>query len=785
MLLADSTPSRQCLHCALPLAASQESFCCIGCQAVYYLLHEQKLTRFYELRKGRGVPVQTASSLQHEPLWLEQLEQSIVSQGELRRIELDVQGLHCSGCIWLFQQIFQRFEGAEHIVVNPALGHCELITRPSFKFREWLSHMQQFGYVFGPSQGRTSRGADRLLLRLGVCMALAGNAMLLALAMYFGLKDGVVHRVFMWASFGLSALAVVVGGSVFIASAFRALRRGVLHFDLPIALGILLAFAGSTYVLWLGRSEGIYYDTLTIFIALMVLGRWLQERALQRNRAQLLKDEAVEQLWARRVRGGNVELVRNASIQQGDQLLLALGDLVPVNAELLDEHASCSLDWINGESEPRLFRQGDAISAGAFSLGTHSVRVRASTDFTQSPLRSLLGALSRHEVPSRFWQWLAASYTLTVLITATAVFVAWLLGSNDLVRAIEVTTAVLVVTCPCAFGIATPLAYELAHTGLRRRGLFVCKADFLERAKEVTSVVFDKTGTLTTGKLHIRNPQCLAELSSHDRHVLYNMAVRSSHPKSLALVQALVPYAITFDEAFTVQEWPGLGLELQAAGHVYRLGNPRWITPDASSEEGDMAFAVDNNIRFQIQAEETLRPDAVLEIAKLANLGYQVSILSGDRHMRVQQLAAQVGVLEDRVWAEHDPKQKAEWISAHAPEKTLMLGDGVNDSLAVAQALCSGTPALDRPFMAARTDFYLATAGIAPVTLALTVAHRLAKVVRVNLALAVIYNIGAVALSAAGWMSPWLAAIAMPSSSLVLIGGTLGAFSPRSSVWKS
>jgi Cu2+-exporting ATPase len=702
-------------------------------------------------------------------------------------LELDVQGVHCSGCVWLFQQIFKRHEGAERIVVNPALGTSRVGRRLHLRRSEqWLLVMQQFGYRFGPSRKVTSKAADGLLLRLGVCFALAGNAMLLAVATYFGLSDGPLHSTVIMAGIGLSALSVAVGGSVFIASAYRALRRGILHFDLPIAVGIVLAFAGSTYSSWSGKGGAAYYDTLTLFIALMLLGRWLQERALQRNRARLLQDESVEQLWVRRIHEDKVELVRNATIRQGDQLLLALGDLVPVNASLLDSEASCSLDWINGESEPRSYTKGDQISAGAFNLGPHAIRVQALSDFKDSLLPALLGALHRAQAPSRWWQWLAGGYTAAVLLTALGVLTGWLFWSGDLARAIEVTTAVLVVTCPCAFGIATPLAHELAHAGLRRHGLFICRADFLERARQVTRIVFDKTGTLTTGRMQLVDPSVLSSLSSLERDMLYNLAVRSSHPKSLAVAEALRTGAVTLDSDVTVTEHPGRGLECIHQGRIYCLGSLSFVQAvGEQSDTGDFAFAVDGRVRLQLHAEETMRPDTAQEIIKLRHQGYRISVLSGDSVARTRCLAERLGIAAQDVRADHDPHQKAVWLAENHPEHTLMLGDGVNDALALDRALCSGTPALDRPFMAARTDFYLAAAGLAPVALALGIAKRLAAVVRVNLSLAIVYNVGAVAAAAAGWMSPWLAAIIMPCSSLILIGGTVGAFTQKGAAWRS
>ena len=383
-----------------------------------------------------------------------------------------------------------------------------------------------------------------------------------------------------------------------------------------------------------------------------------------------------------------------------------------------------------------------------------------------------------------FWPRLTKHYVAAVLAAASLGFTYWYVSTASFTRAIEVVTAILTVTCPCAFGIATPLAYELVYARLRRLGLLVHQRGFLDRATTVRRVVFDKTGTLTTGVLKLVDDGALDGLEQAQRRILYNIVVRSAHPKSIAIKRALdalaTDQATYFDESLVVSEQPGKGLTLVAGGRTYRLGEPGWASATGIGGQQDVVFSVDGRICASFATVEALRPDARAEVHALQAAGYDVWILSGDASERVHALAEMVGIPENRTLAECSPEQKAAWIRRHDEQDTLMMGDGLNDGLAVTDAHCSGTPAIDRPFIAARSDFYLVTSGLAPVRQALEASRLLRRVVQRNLAVALAYNTVAVALAIAGLMSPLVCAILMPLSSLSVILSTTASLSTAS-----
>jgi Cu2+-exporting ATPase len=780
-------PSAQlCLHCRTPLARGDVDYCCTGCRHVHELLESEGLDRYYALRGERTLAPVGPHTVQQDAPWLELLEAELGSGAGPRRLALDVQGVQCGACVWLIEALFRRQPGALRIDLNPALGRLSCLVDTSFAPRAFVATVEEFGYRLGPARKTTRPQSDGLLLRTGLCGALAINAMLLGAATYFGLSQGPLHELVQNASFALATLSALIGGSYFVERAWQGLRHGILHLDLPIAVGMGLAYAGSVWSLYFGGATASYLDTVSVFIALMLVGRLLQERLVEKNRRQLLESDGASGLLTRRVRAGRTELVTCPALVMGDHLLVCPGEIVPVRALLLDEHADCALDWINGESEPRRFTAGAELPAGAINAGKSALRAEALTLFERSELDLLLrdDDSARQRARGDFWDSLSRLYVVGVLVAAALGALLWVLRGGSATQVLEVTVAVLVVTCPCAFGIATPLAYELAVARLRKLGLFVRDGAFFDRAAGVRRIVFDKTGTVTTGALELRRPELLRALQAYPRSLLYNMCARSGHPKSAAIARALLAADPELKlRALTVVEEPGRGLEVVAGPTHYRLGDPSWATGKPSASKAPV-FTANGVVLIELETREVLRPDAVREAAELAREGYELWLASGDETARVHEVASTIHVAAEQALGDLSPEGKRELVSRLDRSDTLMIGDGINDAPALSRARCSGTPAVDRPFVPARADFYFLTPGLHPVRAALHVARRVRRVVRTALWFAVAYNVLAVGLSYGGLMQPWLAALLMPASSLLVLTYTALALAPGRPSWK-
>lgn len=771
----------RCKHCglAVPIERRSSAFCCAGCEAVHGLLQEEGLLRFYDLGgSATGAVGSVPKAVVFD--WLPELEAAsgcgspagagtASGAGASVRLVLDVQGLRCAACVWLLQTLWKRIPGARSLHVAPSLGQATLLyDGGSGAAAAFLQKAASLGYPMAPPSRKLARDTG-LLVRLGICAAIAMNAMILAVSLYFGLDEAVadssLRALFGWVLLGLGTASVLVGGPVFFRGAIAGLRVRVVHMDLPISLGLLLAWAGSVY----GQltNGATYFDTVAIFIAFMLGGRFLQQRTLSQSRDQVLADDGAEHMRARRVADGVVQLVPVQQLKVGDELLLAPGDLMPVRAALQDEAGSFSLDWINGESEPRAFHRGDDVPAGAFQAGRQAVRATVRADYATSGLSQLLGQepIDREETHGRvrFWHVLNRSYALGVLIAATlgALLWAWIDPSQSL----PVAVSVLVITCPCAMGIATPLAFHLALALLRRKGVFVRTRSLLDKVRVVRKVVFDKTGTVTFGGLRAVAQGALPEGALP---VLATMVASSNHPVSQAVL-ATLPQA-PFRSDVVVEERPGQGLVARADGKEWRLGGRTFCgVPAAGNPRRECVLACDGELVAVFDLEEDFRAGAADEVQALQRRGLSVHLMSGDRQDRVQRAAELLGVPTANAQGGMAPADKAAAVQALDRHDLMMVGDGLNDAPAFAAAFCAGTPAMDRPVLPARADFCFRGAQAGAVRALFEVADLHAAVVRTNLSLALLYNTSTLVLCFLAAMTPVLCAVLMPISSLALV----------------
>ncbi|MFK7742071.1 MAG: heavy metal translocating P-type ATPase metal-binding domain-containing protein [Planctomycetota bacterium] len=786
----DAAGSERCTHCGLLVPADRRSssFCCAGCEAVHGLLQQEGLTRFYALGGAQKTAVGTAPRVPAFD-WLPEMEASAVAAAgggsEVVRLSVDVQGIRCAACVWLLRALWQRVAGGVRIDVSPSLGRVTLTYRSgSGAARAFAELAARLGYPMAPPSRRVERDTG-LLLRLGICAAVAMNAMILAVSLYFGLdsvgsearEEHFLRTMFGWVLLGLGSVSLVAGGPVFFRSALAGVRAGVVHMDLPISVGILMAYGGSV----IGQLTGgdTWFDTLAIFVAFMLGGRFLQQRTLARSRDQVLADDGAEHLRARCVRDGEVQLVPIQELRVGDELIVAPGDLVPTRGVLLGDANSFSLDWINGESEPRRFAAGSEIPAGAFHAGLRAVRMKVQAGYVESGLADLLSQepVDREDTHGRvvFWDRLNRYYAIGVLLAAAIAAGVW--ACIDPARALPVAVAVLVVTCPCAMGIATPLAFHLTLAGLRRRGVFVRTKSLLDKVRMLRHVVFDKTGTVTFGGLRATVD---APIDGHVLPVLASLASASNHPVSLAVLEALPSAPVV--AGMSVAERIGEGLEATWAGSCWRLGSAAFATrqsePEAPSaarqdcseaDDRQCVLTRDGEVVVRFRIEEDYRSGVREEMRALQERGLDVHLMSGDQSSRVARAADRLGLPRNRARGGMSPQDKAAAVVALGDADTMMVGDGLNDAPAFAAAYCAGTPAMDRPVLPARSDFCFRGAQAGAVVALCEFAERHARVVRTNLALALAYNASVLSLSFLGVMTPLLCAVLMPISSVALV----------------
>ncbi len=765
-----------CRHCGAALIDERmraSGFCCSGCSYVFRLVHEHGLAGYYRIKDEITAPADTAVFQPRDYGWLDTAQRAAEPGEKIPELTLSVQGISCAGCVWLIERVFQQLPGARDINVNAQYGTMRVRwVRGEFSAVEFARKLQAFGYLAGPAGEEAAEPESRgLVKRIGLCTAFAMNVMLFALPTYFGME-----RTFEWAglfgvlSAGFGTLSLLVGGTYFLTRAVRALRERAMHIDLPIAIGIVGAYLGSLYGWLAGREQFVYFDFVSAFILLMLVGRWAQVAAVERNRRRLLRLQPKPP----RVRLADGSELRPEDLCAGQILLLPSGQTLPVDSRLETTEASFSLASINGEAEPRIFRRGQRVSAGAVNLGRAEISLATLQPWGESLLARLLEPGERTGERHVFLERIVRGYLVGILVVATLAGAAWWITTGDALRTWAVVTAVLVVSCPCAIALAFPLADEIATVALRRRGVFVREGDLWAKLSRVRKVVFDKTGTLTLENPVLLNPEAIEQLDPGARGALLALVRDNPHPVSQCLGENLLARGAGEPLAGEVCETIGLGLELGP----WSLGRPGWRAAagkschplnDKAAGGYDAEFACEGQVLARFRFADRARPDARDELAALAARGLATYILSGDRREKVATLARELNLPVECALGELTPDGKAGWLGSHSANDALMLGDGANDSLAFDRALCRGTPVIHRGVLEQKADFYYLGRGIGGVRALLEVDVIRRRTQMVILVFSIFYNALAVGLAVTGRMNPLVAAALMPINSLLTL----------------
>jgi Cu2+-exporting ATPase len=769
-----------CHHCHTrfrPVAAD-DKFCCSGCRFVHHLLHKRGLEDFYRY----GETLSPAGSFvfhERDYAWIEALRvASEAGAADLAEATVEVQGISCAGCVWLLEAVFLEQRGALSCSVNSSTGTVRLRWRPAgCDLGAYARDVQRFGYLLGPAQGPAAAGLQPLTRKLGLCGFLALNAMLFASPRYFGIASGdALAALFDLISFALATSSILVGGTYFFRRAWAALRLGRLHIDLPISLGLIFAYAGSVAA-WLQDQHSLnYFDFVSIFTFLMLLGRWLQERAVQANRRRLLGLKLSPGRVRVRRDEGEME-VDSSELLVGQQFSVGRNQLIPVRSRLLDRGATLALNWITGEPAPREFSAGGIVPSGARSLADADLLCEALEDWPSSQLAALLRIDAEREWRNVGLEKLIRIYLGVVLLLSVAGFLAWGLSGGGWPAAFQVMISVLVVSCPCAIGVALPLLDDIAAARLQQHGVYLREGSLWARLKRVRHLLFDKTGTVTLETLQPADPEVIENLSPQTRAYLLRLVARSLHPVAACLREILLARgAEAAPGGAPVHEVTGMGLEWESPVGRWQLGRASWVLGGEAS--GGTVLALDGTEVARFQFREELRPGAAREVAQLQSAGLPVYLLSGDEPARVRAMGQALGLPEGHALGGLSPAEKASLVRARWSGNAMMLGDGANDSLAFDAALCRGTPAVDTGLLEHKADFYLLGRGLAGLGVLFAAAHSHRRTTHLVCGFALTYNALAISAALAGWMSPLVAAVIMPLSSLTSIGLVLISFSP-------
>ena len=690
----------------------------------------------------------------------------------LRRTDLSIPEMHCGACLQKVEAALRRLDGVVEARANLSARRVGVIWRGEGP-PPMIASLAAIGYaahLYDRSAERDDPALSRLLRALAVAGFAASNIMLLSVSVWSG-ADAATRDFFHWISALIALPALAYSGQVFFRSAWRGVSHGQTNMDVPISIGVLLAFGMSLYET-IQHGPQAYFDAAVSLLFFLLIGRTLDH--LMRKRAR----QAVGGLARLAARGALVQKSDSShiylpvdEIEPGMTILLAAGERVPVDSCVIRGRSEIDCSLVSGESAPQPVTEGTALQAGILNL-TGPLTLVATAAVKNSFLAEMIAMMEAAEAGRSGYRCIADRaarlYAPVVHATAFLTFLGWMIASGDAHRAITIAIAVLIITCPCALGLAVPMVHVVAAQRLFALGIMIKDGGALERLAGVDTAVFDKTGTLTAGR-----PK-LTVAGTADRETLAlaaRIAAHSCHPYSLALA-ALDEgkQSVALDE---VTEHPGAGLQARSGGSVYRLGRPDWAAGEQAASDHAVVLSKDGQRLAAFDLSDHPRSGARGAIAELRRSGLRLEILSGDSAARVDALADELGGLPAMAGAR--PADKVSHIDRlrSAGHKILMVGDGLNDAPALRAADVSMAPSSAADIGRNAADIVFLRDSLLAVPQAISIAEAAARLVRQNFAFAIAYNLVAIPIAVLGEVTPLVAAIAMSGSSLIVVANAL------------
>lgn len=693
---------------------------------------------------------------------------------EERNISLAVENMHCGGCLRSVEKALHAVPGVTHARANLSAKRVNVRCDPAqCDIENIIDALAKAGFKAAPLAEQTDTGKEDIdrdyLKRLAVAGFGAANIMLLSVSVWSGgggdmdeTTKSFFHRIA-----ALIALPTVAyAGQPFFRSALGALKARRLNMDVPISLGVILATAMSCFQMF-NNSEQVYFEAAVTLLFFLLIGRWLDQRLRTRAQGEAQNLLSLQNGLATIIEArGAHRRVPAHTLEAGDRVLIPAGERVPADGTVLSGKSDVDQSLITGESAHVSVRKGDVVYAGTLNLaGPLTMRVTAADDMTllSEISRLMSNAEQGRAAYQRMADRAARVYAPAVHILGAATFIGWLAAGAGWEVSLTYAIAVLIITCPCALALAVPAVQIAAASRLFRNGIILKTADALERLAEANWVVFDKTGTLTLGHPVLLNG---AEISDEQLRAAAALASASSHPYAKAVVEAAQARLGHVTVVNGVEEVPGDGLKRKTSEGEERLGSPKWCGADDNTS-ASLWYRAPKGEKTAFRFSEALRPDAAETVHSLEDLGFGVTLLSGDRAQAVRTMAETAGI-ED--WhGPVDPAQKIAYLKDRAlGHKVLMVGDGLNDAPALAEAHVSISPASSADITQRAADFVFQGEKLGAVVEAIRIAVKARSFALQNFAIALAYNTVCVPLAVAGYVTPLVAAIAMSTSSILV-----------------
>ena len=799
-----------CFHCGLPVPKGaaytveinnkEQPMCCMGCQSVAQVIVDNNLTDFYNHRTEKSNKPADLIPAELQIYDNDSLQETFVTfasdehEGSVREASLILEGIVCAACVWLNERNVKQLEGVIDFRVNYSTHRASLKwDNDKIKLSDVLKAIADTGYnahPFDPDRLDTIHQKEKSAALRRIALAGMGmmQVMMPAMAIYIGDSSDMTEsmRNFLrWISLIITTPVVLYSSRVFFTSAWRDLKRGVFGMDVPVSLAIGSAYVASVWAT-LTNSGEVYFDSVVMFTFFLLLGRFLEMGA--RHKAGQVADALVRLLPQTATRlekddkGNEVQtVIASSELALGDRVLIKPGETVPADGLVIEGSSSSNESLLTGESMPRPKTVGDALIGGSVNVEsplTMQVDKLGDSTMLSSIIRLLDRAQSEKPNLAKFADRSAAWFVLLLLGIAVAVFATW--WFIDPSRAFWIALSVLVITCPCALSLATPAALTAATGNLTEQGVLATRGHALETLAKISHVIFDKTGTLTYGHLKVIETKVLGDiLQDKCESLAAGLEASSEHP----IAHAIQQLSSKPENLAQLSAESGRGVEGKLDNKSYRIGTASYVAElsgelsDKDSLDSPLTSSVylgtKNEWLAVFHLQDEIRKESKQSIENLQAMGIKVSLLSGDNQQAVASVSKTLGI--ENAKAELLPTDKLSVVQKLQAqgEVVAMIGDGVNDAPVLAAADVSIAMGSGSQLAQASADMILLSENLAQLPAAITLSKRMQSIIRQNFAWAIIYNVVAIPLAAMGWVAPWMAAIGMSMSSLVVVFNAL------------
>ena len=772
-----------CVHCGAdcgkdPVVWNDLKFCCNGCLTVYQLLNENKLYNYYQLEEAPGIKVETTEfGNKYAFLDNEEVKQKLITftEGSISKVRFFIPVIHCASCIWLLEHLQKLHSGIRHSFVNFTRKEVDVTFDESkITLRQLVELLSSIHYIPDLSQSLSEKEDDKsykkLLYKIGVAGFVFINVMTYSLPAYFNGEplSEKLQNLFSILSYILVIPVAFYSGSDYYISAFKNLLKKNISIDLPIALGIIVLFIVTSYEVLSGSGPG-YSDSLSGLIFFLLVGKWYQSKtyealSFERNYKSYFP------IAVTKINKQIEESILLEKIEVDDVLIIRNKELIPADSELLEGDARIDYSFVTGESTPVIKNTGDFIYAGGRQMGG-IIKIQVKKEVNQSHLTKLWNQDKSYEKPSdslkNLSDRISKYFTLIVIGIAIAGFTYWML-KGETHTAIFVFTAVLIVACPCALALSIPFTFGNTMRIFGRKGLYIKNTDVIEKLSHINTIVFDKTGTLTQPNQN-RVEYSGEELTPEEQEAVFSISKQSTHPLSAALSQYFSNVSYHAPEHFV--EVAGRGVFGKVNNMEIRIGSEEYVTtkiPEEEKQSSVVFVAVNNRVKGYYTISNQYRSGFNRVLESLRNQ-FKLFLISGDNDAEAERLSDYFD--RQHMLFNQKPGDKADFIKNLQNEgnTVLMTGDGLNDAGALMQSDVALTIADKAYHFSPASDAVLEAGQFHRLANFIRFTHTSLNIVKLSFTISFFYNIIGIGFAISGNLSPVVAAILMPISSVSVV----------------